>query len=82
MESLKYGAGFLNAGLMCILGLTNNYQDGGQLRAKPHLHKAKPNHVLYTNLALGWPPSIKSLVNPRVHVRPRLKYTAFKESWS
>ena len=25
-------------------------------------------------LALGWPPSIKSLVNPRVHVRPRLSF--------
>ena len=31
-------------------------------------------------LALGWPPSIKSLVNPIVHVRPRLKETAFKKS--
>ena len=24
-------------------------------------------------LALGWPPSIESLVNPTVYVRPRLK---------
>ena len=51
----------------CAPGLTNNLIDGGQPRAKPHLRKAKPNHVL----ALGWPPSIKSLVNPIVHVRPQ-----------
>ena len=44
--------------------------DGGQPRSKHHLRKAKPNHVLETVLALGRPPSIKSLVNPRVHVRP------------
>ena len=25
------------------------------------------------DLALGWPPSIKTLVNPRVHVSPRRK---------
>ena len=32
--------------LMCSLGLTNNLIDGGQPRAKPHLRKVKPNHVL------------------------------------
>ena len=31
---------------MCTLGLTNDLIDGGQPRAKPHLRKAKPNHVL------------------------------------
>ena len=64
---------FLNAvyfrrSLTCTVGLTNDLIDGGQLRAKPCLRKAKPNHV-----SLGWPPSIKSLVNPTVHVIPRLK---------
>ena len=43
---------------------------GGQPRAKlSHLRKAKPNHVSI----FGWPPSIKSLVKPRAHVRPRLR---------
>ena len=64
---------FVNAvhfrrGLTCTLGLTKDLIDGGQPRVKP-LCKAKPNLLL----AFGWPPSIKSLVNPRVHVRPRLK---------
>ena len=49
----KLRAGYLNAvyfrrGLTCTLGLTNDLIDGGQPRAKPHLHKAKPNHVLET----------------------------------
>ena len=70
--SLKFRADFLNAvylrrSLTCILGLTNNLIDGGQLRAKPRLRKVKPNHVL----ALGY---------TRVHVRPRLTLTAFKTS--
>ena len=30
-------------------------------------------------LALGRPPSMKSLLNPRVHVRPCLKLTIFKK---
>ena len=35
-----------------------------------HLRKAKPNQALRRwDLALGWPPSIKSLVNPRVQSR-------------
>ena len=33
---------------MCTLGLTSDLNDGGQPRAKPHLPKAKPNHVLET----------------------------------
>ena len=33
-----------------------------------------------TLVALGWSPSTISLVNPRAHVRPRLKYTAFEKS--
>ena len=33
---------------MCTLGLTNDLIDGGQLRAKPRLRKAKPNHVYKT----------------------------------
>ena len=39
---------YFRGGLMCILGLTNDYQDNGQLRAKPYLHtcKVKPNHIL------------------------------------
>ena len=57
----------------CTLGLTNDLIDGDQPSAKPHLRKAKPNHVLKPFLALGWSPSINSLVNPRVHVRPRIK---------
>ena len=69
---------FLNAvyfrrGLACTLGFTNDLIDGGQPRAKPHLRKVKPNHVFKTILALGWPPSTTSLVNPRVHVTRRLK---------
>ena len=47
--------------------------DGGQLRAKHHLRKAKPNYDFKTVVTLGWPSSIKSLINPRLHVRPRLK---------
>ena len=42
---------------MYTLGLTKDLIDGGQPRAKPHLRKAKPNHVLKPFLALGWPPS-------------------------
>ena len=46
-------ADFLNAvyfgrGLTCTLGLTNDLIDCGQLRTKPHLRKAKPNHILKT----------------------------------
>ena len=37
---------YFRQGLMCTLGLTDDLIDGGQPRAKPHLHKAKPNHVL------------------------------------
>ena len=39
---------YLIQGLTCTLGLTNDLIDGGQPRAKPHLRKAKPNHVLKT----------------------------------
>ena len=46
-------ADFVNAvdfrrGLTCTPGLTNDLIDGGQPRAKPHLRKVKPNHVLKT----------------------------------
>ena len=46
-------ADFLNAVyfrrcLTCTLGLTNDLIDDGQPKAKPNLHKAKPNHVLKT----------------------------------
>ena len=64
---------YFRRGLTCTLGLTNNLIDGGQPRVKP-LCKAKPNLLL----AFGWPPSIKSLVNPRVHVRPRLNKLRLK----
>ena len=68
--------------ITCTLGLTNDLIDGGQARAKLHLCKAKPNHVLKTALALGWllvnqvyqGNYIKFLGNPRVQVRPHLKY--------
>ena len=48
---MKITADFLNAvyfrrGLTCTLGLTNDLIDGGQPRAKPHLCKVKPSHVL------------------------------------
>ena len=58
---------------MCTLGLTNDLIDGGQSRAKPHLHKVKPDHFKKNVLALGWPPSTKTLVNPIVHIRPCLR---------
>ena len=41
-------AEYFRQGLRCTLGLTNNLIDGGQLRAKPCLLKAKPIHVLKT----------------------------------
>ena len=31
--------------IIITLGLTNDLIDGSQPRAKPHLRKAKPNHV-------------------------------------
>ena len=37
---------YFRRGLTCTTGLTNDLIDGGQPRAKPHLRKAKPNHVL------------------------------------
>ena len=45
---IKRGRFFKRSLLTCTLELTNNLIDGGQLRAKPHLRKAKPNHVLKT----------------------------------
>ena len=53
---------------MCTLGITNDLIDGGQLRAKPHLCKVKPNHILKAVLAPGW----SLLVNPVVHVRSNI----------
>ena len=67
-------AEFLNAvyfrrGLTCTIGLANNLIGGEQPRAKTcfgfTLHR--------WGLALGWPLSIKSLVNPRVCVRLHLR---------
>ena len=78
-------ADFLNAvyfrrNLTCTLGLTNDLTDGGQLRAKPHLCEAKPDHVLNPFLVLEWPPSIKSLVNPIVHAKSCATSITFKTS--
>ena len=39
---------FFKRSLTCTLGLTNDLIDDGQPRAKPHLRKVKPNHVLKT----------------------------------
>ena len=39
---------YFRRGLTCTLGLTKDLIDGGQPRAKPHLRKAKSNHVLKT----------------------------------
>ena len=41
---------YLRRGLTCTLEFTNDLIDGGQPRAKPHLRKAKPNHVLNKRL--------------------------------
>ena len=62
----------IRRGLTCTLGLTNDLIDDGQPRANDPTYIANPN--LYR------PPSIKSLVKPRAHVRPRLIETAFKKS--
>ena len=39
---------YVRRGLTCTFGLTNDFIDGGQPSAKPHLHKAKPNRVIKT----------------------------------
>ena len=39
---------YFRQSLTCPLGLTSGLIDGGQPRAKPHLRKVKPNHVLKT----------------------------------
>ena len=59
---------------MCTLGLTNDLIDGGQLRAKPRVHKVKPDHVL-KNLFSPQVATVYQVVgyNPIVHVRPHLK---------
>ena len=60
--------------LIRILGLTNDLINGGQPRAKHHLHKVKLNHVLKPVFSsVGWPLSTKSLANLLVHIRPCLK---------
>ena len=56
LETHTHRTDFLNAiyfrrSLTCTLGLTNDVMDGGQPRAKPHLNKVKPNHVLKTVLS-------------------------------
>ena len=43
-----FNAVYFRPGLTCTLGLTNDSIDGGQPRAKPHLRRAKPNHILKT----------------------------------
>ena len=62
---------------MCNIGLASNLIDGGQPRAKVVFKTLFGFTLRRRGLALGRPPSMKSLVNPRVHVRARLKYTAF-----
>ena len=57
--------------LTSTLGLTNELIDGGQPRAKAGFKTRFDFALRRWGLALGWPPSIKSLLNPRVHVRPR-----------
>ena len=70
---------YFRRGLTCTFGITNNliHVDGGPPRAK--------NHFVFAlhrwGLALwSWPLSIKLLVNPRLHIRPCLKLTAFNKS--
>ena len=58
---------------MCTLALNNDLIDDGQPRDKPCLRNVKPNHVLKPVFSPRLAPSIKSLVNPIVHVRSRLK---------
>ena len=60
----KVNAVYFRQGLTCTIGLTNDLIDGGQPRAKTWFGFA----LRRWGLALGWPPSIKSLVNPRLHV--------------
>ena len=43
-----FNAVYFRRGLTCTLGLTNDSIDGDQPRAKPHLRRAKPNHILKT----------------------------------
>ena len=61
---------------MCNIGLANDLIDGGQPSAKMVFKTLFGFTLRRCGLALGRP-SIKSLVNPRVHIRSRLKYTAF-----
>ena len=43
-----FNAVYFRQSLTCAIGLTKDLIDGGQLRAKPHLRKAKPSHILKT----------------------------------
>ena len=53
---------------MCTLdNLTNDLIDGG------HLSKAKPNYILKTVFSPRLATVYQVIINPRVHVRPRLK---------
>ena len=59
-------------GLTCTIGLANDLIDGGQ----PRVIKFETWFgfaLRRRGLACGWPPSIQALLNPRVHVRLRLK---------
>ena len=53
---------------MYTLGLTNDLIDSDQLRAKPHLHKVKANHVLKTVFSPWLATIYQVLVNLRVHI--------------
>ena len=70
-----YRADLLNAvyfrqSLTYTLGLTNELIDGGQLRDKAVFETCFDFALRRWGLALGWTPSIKSLLNPKVHIGP------------
>ena len=78
LEPRSIRADILNAvyfrrGLACSLGLTNDLIDGSQPRAKPHLRKAKPSHVLKTVFSPRLATVCQVVGYQRVHGRPRLK---------
>ena len=70
-KTFKADAVYFRRGVTCTLRETNDLIDGGQPRAKPHLRKAKPNHVLKTVFSprlatvydvVGYPKSTRYLV--------------------
>ena len=48
LPSAQIASVYFRQGRTCTLGLTIDLIDGDQPRTKPHLRKAKPNHVLKT----------------------------------